>query len=55
MQFGLTFDDEQSLNRTYDILKDNAEIHRSLAPNEWCKNIADLTDKFGVRWLLNIF
>jgi len=54
MQFWLTFDNEKSLIGAYNILKDNAEIHWSLAPNEWCKNIADLTDKFGVRWLLNI-
>jgi len=55
MQFWLTFDDEQSLNVAYDVLKEGAEIHWSLAPNEWCKNIADLTDKYGIRWLLNIF
>lgn len=55
MQFWLTFDDEQSLNRAYDVLKEKAEIHWPLAPCEWCKAMADLTDKFGISWILNIF
>ena len=53
MQFWLTFDDEQSLNRTYDVLKEKAEIHWALGPGDWCKVVADLTDKYGVRWLLS--
>jgi len=55
MEFWLTFDDEQSLNAAYDILKDGAEIHSPLAPCEWCKAMAGLTDRFGISWLLNIF
>ena len=55
MQFWVTFDDEQSLTVAYDVLKEDAEIHWELAPNDWCKNAADLTDKYGIRWLLNIF
>jgi len=55
MQFWLTFDDEPSLNRAYDVLKENAEIHSPLAPCEWSKAMADLTDKFGVNWILNVF
>ena len=55
MQFWLTFDDEQSLSRAYDVLKEDAEIHQPLAPWEWCKAMADLTDQYGINWLLNVF
>lgn len=55
MEFWLTFDDEQSLNTAYDVLKENAEILSPLAPCEWCNKMVDLIDKFGIRWLLNIF
>jgi len=53
MQYWLTFDDEQSISRAYGILKEKAEIHRALSPCEWSRAMADLTDKFGIRWLLS--
>ncbi len=53
MQFWLTFDDEKSLENAYDVLKQSAEIHYALSPCEWSAKMADLTDKFGVRWLMN--
>ncbi|GHV12951.1 hypothetical protein FACS1894219_06870 [Clostridia bacterium] len=53
MQFWLTYDDEQSMQTAYDILKENAEIHYPLSPGEWCKTMADLTDKYGINWLLS--
>jgi len=55
MEFWLTFDDEQSLNTAYNVLSGNADIHSPLAPCEWSRAMADLTDKYGIRWLLNIF
>jgi len=55
MQFWLTFDDELSLNWTYNVLKESAEIHSPLAPCEWSKLMADLTDKYGICWCLNLF
>ena len=55
MEFWLTFDDEQSLNMAYDILKENAIIHFPLDQCDWCKALAGLTDKYGIRWLLNVF
>ena len=55
MDFWLTFDGEQSLNTAYDVLKENAEIHSPLAPCEWSKAMTGLTDKYGIRWLLNVF
>jgi uncharacterized glyoxalase superfamily protein PhnB len=54
MQFWLAFDDEQSLHKAYNVLKEKAEIHWDLGPGDWCKELADLTDKYGVRWLLQI-
>ena len=55
MEFWIAFDDEQSLRRAYDVLKDNAEIHTPLAPCEWSKLMAQLTDKYGISWMLNVF
>lgn len=55
MYFWLTFDDEKSLHEAYEVLKEGAEIRGPLGSCEWSKWIADLTDKFGIRWLLNVF
>jgi len=55
MEFWLTFDDEPSLNNAYNVLKEKAVIHSPLAPCEWCKAMAGLTDKYGINWILNIF
>jgi len=54
MQFWLTFDDEQSLRGAYEILKEKAEIHWPLSPCDWSREMADLTDKFGVNWILSV-
>lgn len=55
MQFWVTFDDEQSIIATYEVLKEQVVAHYPLAPCEWCKSLADITDKYGVRWMLNVF
>ena len=55
MQFWMTFDDEQSLVKACSVLSEKADIHSPLAPSEWCKLLADVTDKFGIRWMLNLF
>jgi PhnB protein len=55
MEFWLTFNDEKSLETAYDVLRDGAEIHQVLAPCEWSELMADLTDKYGIKWLLNVF
>jgi uncharacterized glyoxalase superfamily protein PhnB len=55
MHFWITFDDEKSLLEAYDTLKEGAEVRGTPEPCEWCKMITDLTDKFGIRWLLNVF
>ena len=55
MEFWLTFDSEDALNAAYGVLKENAKIHQPLAPCEWSKAVAGVTDKYGIRWLLNVF
>jgi uncharacterized glyoxalase superfamily protein PhnB len=55
MYFWITFDDEKSLLEAYDILKEGADVRGTPEPCEWCKLITDFTDKFGIRWLLNVF
>jgi len=52
MQFWLSFPDEASLETAYDVLRENAEIHYPLDSCEWCRKMTDLTDVFGIRWLL---
>jgi uncharacterized glyoxalase superfamily protein PhnB len=54
MEFWLTFDDDQSLDTAYVVLKESAEIQSPLAPCQWSKKMAALTDKYGINWLLNI-
>ena len=55
MEFWMTFDDEQSLSAAYNVLKENAQIHTPLAPCEWSKAMVQLTDKYGISWMLNVF
>ena len=55
MQFWVTFDDEKSIAAAYNILKEQGEVHYPLASCEWCKLLVDVTDKHGVRWMLNVF
>ena len=54
MQFWVTFDDEQSLTAAYKVLGERGEVHYPLSSCEWCGLAADITDKYGVRWLLNM-
>lgn len=55
MQFWVTFDDEQSIIATYEVLREQGVAHYPLTSCEWCKSLADITDKYGVRWMLNAF
>ena len=56
MQFFLHFGQGQEavVRKIYDLLKDGAEIHYSLSPCDWSPLMADLVDKFGVRWLIAV-
>lgn len=53
MEFWMTFDNEQSLNTAYSVLKEKAQIHTPLASCEWSGLMAQLTDKYGISWLLS--
>jgi len=55
MYFFFSFDDEKSIEEAYEVLKEGAEIREALGPCEWCRLLTDLTDKYGMRWLLNVF
>ncbi|QUI23966.1 VOC family protein [Vallitalea pronyensis] len=54
MQFWLTFgdDNEDALKKAYDILKEDGQILYPVGPSDWSKCMADVIDKFGVRWYL---
>ncbi len=54
MQFCLQFskEEEDLLKKAYDILSDNAKILFPLGPCDYTDHMADLIDKFGVRWCL---
>ena len=55
MYFFFSFDDERSMLNAYEVLKEGAEIRDAPKAWEWCATLPDLTDKYGVRWLLNVF
>ena len=55
MQFWVSFDDAQSITEAYEVLKKQGTVHSPLAPCEWCRLLTDITDKYGVRWMLNVF
>ena len=54
MQFCLQFSKEETeiQKKAYDILTDNAKILFPLGPCDYTTHLADLIDKFGVRWCL---
>lgn len=56
MQFCLEFGEggEQALAAAYEVLKEGAEIFIPLGPCEFSAAMADLIDRFGVRWCLFI-
>ena len=54
MQFGLHYGEgnEDMVRKAYDILKTDAKILMPLAPCEYSPLMADLIDKYGIRWCL---
>lgn len=54
MQFCLHYGEgnEDMVRKAYEVLKDGATIHMPLAPCEFSPLMADLIDKFGIRWCL---
>ena len=56
MQFFLHFGEgkEAVVNKIYNVLKEEAEIHYPLSPCDWSPLMTDLVDKFGVHWLIAV-
>lgn len=56
MQFCITFgiENEEALKKAYEILKEDGQILYPLGPCDWSKCMADVIDKFGVRWYLSL-
>lgn len=54
MQFCLHFGDgkEETVRNIYNLLKDGAEILYPLNPVDYSPLLADLIDKYGVRWCI---
>ena len=54
MQFCVNFgeENEEELKGAYEILVEEGQILYPLGPCDWNKCMADLIDKFGVRWYL---
>ena len=54
MQYCLEFGEghEEDVKKAYDILKEDAHILIQLAPCEYSPLMADLIDKYGIRWCL---
>ena len=54
MMFCLDFGEgkESIIKKIYDVLKNEAEIIAPLAPCDYSPLMADLIDKFGVRWCI---
>jgi PhnB protein len=54
MQFCLHYGDgsEEKVRKAYEVLKTDAKILMPLAPCEFSTLMADLIDKYGIRWCL---
>jgi PhnB protein len=50
----LSGDDEEELRRYWDGLSDGANVTMPLEKAPWGDSFGMLTDRFGVRWLVNI-
>ncbi len=56
MQFCLQYGDgnEDMVRKAYDVLKEDAEILMPLAPCSYSSLMADLIDRYGIRWCIFI-
>ena len=54
MQYCLEYGEghEEKVKKAYNILKEDAKILMQLAPCEYSPFMADLIDKYGIRWCL---
>lgn len=56
MQFCIAFGsgNDEALKNAYEVLKEDGQILYPLGPCDWSECMADLVDKFGVRWYLSL-
>lgn len=54
MQFCLHFapGEESLVRKAYDVLKEGAQVVFPLGPCDYCGLMADIIDRFGVRWCI---
>ena len=54
ISISLSGDDETELKGYWDKLADSAQIEQPLTQAPWGDTFGMLTDKFGIRWMVNI-
>jgi len=56
MQFSVNFgsENEAALRRAYAVLSEGGEILYPIGPSDWSTCMADVIDKFGIRWYLAV-
>lgn len=56
MQFCINFgsEKEEALKNAYEVLKEDGQILYPIGPCDWSTCMADVVDKFGVRWYLSV-
>ncbi len=54
MSISLSGDDDTELQGYWDKLSDGAHVDQPLVPAPWGDKFGMLTDKFGIRWMVNI-
>lgn len=54
VELSLTGADEAEMRRIWDALKEGGTVRMELAKQFWGDTFGNLTDKFGVDWMMNI-
>lgn len=54
MQFSVNFgkENDAALKHAYEVLSRGGTVHYELGPCDWNEKMADVTDRFGVRWYI---
>ncbi|MDF1602085.1 VOC family protein [Nocardioides sp. YIM 152315] len=53
-RISLSGDDEATLRRWFDALADGGTVHVPLEKAPWGDSFGDLTDRYGVGWMVNV-
>ncbi len=51
----INFEDESEQTRVFQALAEGGKINMELADTFWGARFGDLTDRFGIQWLLNCY